>query len=54
MVEKKGRGSAPPAAASCAVGGCCQSNGNSSPVWRNFPNPDLALAHDRPPLSQGG
>jgi hypothetical protein len=34
--------------------GCCQSNGNSSPVWRNSPNPSLALAHDRAPLSQGG
>lgn len=33
---------------------CCQANGNSSPVWRNFPNPGLASAHDRPPLSQGG
>src|SRR5471030_2767713 len=35
-------------------GGCCQSNGNSSPVRRNSPNPRLALAHDLPPLSQGG
>jgi cyclohexanone monooxygenase len=33
---------------------CCQSNGNSSPAGRNFPNPSLVLAHDGPPLSQGG
>ena len=33
---------------------CCQANGNSSPVWRNFPNPGLALAHDRAPLGQSG
>jgi pyruvate-ferredoxin/flavodoxin oxidoreductase len=31
---------------------CCQSNGNSSPVRRKWPNPGLALAHDRPPLSE--
>jgi hypothetical protein len=33
---------------------CCQSNDNSSPVWRNLPNPSLASAHDRAPLGQGG
>ena len=33
---------------------CCQSNGNLSPLGRNGPNPSLALAHDLPPLSQGG
>jgi hypothetical protein len=34
--------------------GCCQSNRNLSPLGRNDPNPRLALAHDLPPLSQGG
>ena len=34
--------------------GCCQSNGNSSPLGRRKPKPDLALAHDCPPLRQGG
>ena len=33
---------------------CCQSNRNLSPSRRNDPNPGLALAHDLPPLSQGG
>jgi len=35
-------------------GGCCQSNGNSSPVRRISGRGDLALAHNLPPLSQGG
>ena len=33
---------------------CCQPNGNSSPVMRKRPNPDLALTHERPPFSQSG
>ncbi|MDB5480937.1 MAG: hypothetical protein JWO83_1990 [Caulobacteraceae bacterium] len=33
---------------------CCQSNGNASPVWRTDPNPRRDLAHDGPPLGQGG
>ena len=34
--------------------GDCQSKVNLSPVGRNLPSPELALAHDDPPLSQGG
>ena len=35
-------------------GGCCQSNGNSSPVGHGKPKPTQALAHDCTPLGQGG
>lgn len=38
--------------ADCA--GCCQSNGNLSPLARNDPIAGLSLAHDLSPLSQGG
>ena len=34
--------------------GWCQSNGYLFPSGRNFPNLDLALAHDDAPLGQGG
>ena len=33
--------------------GCCQSNGNLSPLGRKDPNPGLASAHDGAPLGQG-
>jgi len=34
-------------------GGCCQPNGNSSPVRRTEPHSKPGLGHDRPPLRQG-
>jgi len=34
--------------------GCCQSNANLSPVRRTSPYPELGLAREGPPLSQGG
>ena len=34
--------------------GCCQSNGNSSPLGRTKRKPELALSHDCAPPGQGG
>lgn len=34
--------------------GWCQPNGNSPPLWRTKPKPNLALAQDCPPLGQCG
>ena len=35
-------------------GGCCQSNGDLSPVRRTLPYPELRLSRNRTPLGQCG
>ena len=37
-----------------AAGGCCQSNGNLSPLRRSSPQPWLRLGGEGPPLGQCG